>query len=533
MRSRVFQWLLFVAFLAISSAAAMAEVRISQVFGDNMVLQRDQPVPVWGWADPGEQITVTFAGQTKKIIADAKGNWRATLDAMPASAEPRDLVAQSSKSPRRVKFANILVGEVWLLSGDFGVYYETFACANADKEIPAANHPNLRMLKVWAKSSNEPLHDILGEWRVSTPENVRGFSGLGYFFGRALNRELKVPIGVIDASYRYSYPRNWMPHAAFKMIPELSKPRERMESWDSTTPTGKAAFATSIAQVEAWLPKAQQAFQSGKPIPDQPVCPAPLTATDQNYLSISELSLQYQGMIHPLIPMRIRGVIFSIGESSCLEPAKLFFYLKGLVESWRQAWGQGDFPFYFELLPQVNTPATQADSLDSWAVMRMEQLKALSLPNTAAAVTYDVSDYVSDGRNRQDPGERFARIALATEYGRKLIASGPTYRLVRFDGVHAVVTYTNVGSGLIVGEKKGLLPLVEVKGGALKGFAIAGPDMKWHWAEAKIVGETVELRSPQVPQPRFVRYACSANPVAANLYNRDGLPAVPFRTDER
>lgn len=511
---------------------AQAEVRLPQTFGDNMVLQRDQPVPVWGWSGPTDELTVKFAGQTKTTRADGKGLWRVTLDPMTASAEPRDLLVQSKSDQRSAKVSNILVGEVWLLSGDFGIWWETFACADAEHELPAANHPTLRLLKVWAKSSNEPLNDILGEWRVCTPENVRGFSALGYFYGRALSRELKVPIGIITASYRYSYARAWMPPAAFRMIPELTVPRERMDSWDSTTATGRAAFSAAISRVEAWLPTAEKAFQSGKPILEQPVCPAPMTATDLNYLSNGELSLNYQGMIHPLIPMRIRGVVWSMGESSCLEPAKFHFYLKGLIQSWRQAWGQGDFPVYLELLPQVNAPAVSPDAFDSWTMMRMEQIKTLSVPNTAIAVTYDVSDYVADVRNRQDPAERLARCALAKEYGRKIVASGPTYRSHRIEGDRVVISFISTGAGMIVGEKRGLAPLVESKAGVLKGFAMAGKDKKWHWADARIVGDTVVLRSDRVAAPVAVRYACSANPVAANLYNRDGLPAVPFHTGD-
>lgn len=518
--------------VAAETQPASAELRLPQVFGDNMVLQRDKPVPVWGWAEPGAKVSVTFAGQTKTAPAATNGAWRVTLDPLPASSESRDLVVRTKTGNRTIQISNLLVGDVWLLSGDFGVYWETYSCADAARELPAATNASLRLLKVWSKSSNEPLTDILGEWRACTPENVRGRSALAYFYGRALQRELKVPIGVIEASYRYSSAHGWMPPAAFQMITELQKPREKMESWDSTTPTGKAAFSAAVARVEAWLPVAQKAFKDGQPIPEQPLLPAPQTANDSNYLSIGELSLHYQGMIHPLIPMAIRGAVWSLGESSCLEPDKFHFYLQGLIQSWRQAWGQGDFPFYLELLPQLGAPASAPDALDSWTTMRFEQIKCLALTNTAVAVTFDVSDYVAEARNRQDPAERLARCALAGEYGRKIVSSGPSLKNQRVEGDHIIVSFNHVGAGLVVGEKRGLAPLAELKDGALKGFAIAGADKKWYWADARIVGDTVVVRSDKVAAPAAVRYACSANPVAANLYNRDGLPAVPFRTDD-
>ena len=508
-----------------SQLRSLTGLWLPSFFGNSMVLQRDQPVPVWGWADSGDEITVAFAGQTKTVCAATNGAWRVTLDAMPASAKPRDMLVRSKNGNRQLKLENILIGDVWLLSGDFGAYWEMFSSANAAQELPAANHPALRLLQVWGKSSNEPLNDILGGWRVCTSENVRGFSALGYFYGRALNRELGVPIGVIDASYRYSEIQGWMPPAAFRMIPELSKLRYRMDSWDSTTMAGQKEFSATVSNVAKWLPLAEQAFHEGKPIPQQPLVPAPLTAIDLNYGSITELSLNYQGMIHPLIPMRIRGVVWSLGENGNFN----FFHLQGLIQSWRQAWGQGDFPFYLELIP--NRPSRGAPHPAQIDSMRDGQIKCLALPNTGVAVTFDVSDYLSDNRNRKDPAERLAQLALAKEYGRKLVYSGPSCKNHRIEGDRVVIGFDHVGGGLIVGDKRGLAPLVEVKDGALKGFAIAGADQKWHWADARIVGDTVEVRSGEVPVPVAVRYACGSDTAGANLYNRDGLPAVPFRTD--
>jgi len=532
---------LTVLLLALFTTAARAEVRLPRVFGPEMVIQRDKPAAVWGWAGEGEKVTVRFKGQTKTATAGADGKWKLTLDPMPASAEGRELLVTGDKSKNPVILRNVVVGDVWICSGDFGVYWEMFAVMDAAKEIAAAELPQIRLLKVVGKSSNQPLDNIeQGAWRTCSPPAATGFSALAFFFGRELSKELNVPIGLVDASYRYSSERAWMSTESFRMVPELSKPRDIIDSRDPKTETGKAAFNASIAQVEAWLPQAEKAFAEGTSVPRQPRLPAPLPANDANYLSLGELSLVYNGTIAPLTPMTIRGVVFSIGESGALEAAKYRFYIKGLADGWRAAWnregaGQGEFPFYLEVIAAVNKPESATPGvIDHWTLMRQEQIAAAAMiPNSAAAMTYDVSDYVADSRNRQDAAHRLALIALAKEYGKKVEYSGPAFKSLRIDGAKAVVSFDHLGGGLIVGEKDGLAPLREVKDGKLVGFAIAGEDKKWHWAEAKIDGDTVVVTSDKVAAPAAVRYATQSNPSKCNLYNRAGLPAVPFATDEK
>jgi len=225
-------------------------------------------------------------------------------------------------------------------------------------------------------------------------------------------------------------------------------------------------------------------------------------------------------------------VVWSMGENGGgIEWNKYDAYMRGLVEGWRQGWGQGDFPVYFELLPQIGKPGAPGTG-GQWAALREKQMQCLAISNTGMAVTYDVSDYIADARNRLDASERFARLALAREYGRKLEYCGPVYREQRIDGNRVIISFDHVGQGLLAGEKDGLAPLLPAAYGELKGFAIAGADKKWYWADARIVGQTVVLQSEQVPAPVAVRYAWADNPAGSNLYNRDGLPAVPFRTDE-
>ena len=520
-------WLVVLGGLAIPVSAA---VRLPRLFSDQMVIQRDRPAPVWGWADPGEQVTVRFGGQQAACTANDEGAWMVRLKPLPASSQPRDLIVSGADT---LVVRNVVVGDVWLCSGDFGVFWETFGCVNAAKEIATANRPLIRLLKVESKSSNTPLTDIQGAWKVCSPETVADFSALAYFFGRTLHQEIRVPIGLIDASYRYSSIQSWISPEGFRMIPELKLPRDKMDSWNSTTPAGREAYLATIDKVEQWLPAAEQAFQEHKPIPPQPVPPAPIPANDSNYRSLGELSNLYYGMIAPLMPFAFRGVVWSMGENGGgLEWAKYHFYLRGLVDGWRAGWGQGDFPVYFELLPQVGNPDGQPGAGGYWAGFRARQMEGLSIPNTGMAVTFDVSDYLADTRNRQDAGQRLALWALAREYHRAIECSGPLYHSHRVEADRVIISFDHVGRGLMAGEKDGLAPVRPAKSGVLKGFAVAGADKKWYRADARIVGKTIVARSDKVPTPVAVRYAYADNPAGCNLYNHEGLPTAPFRTDD-
>ncbi len=510
---------------------AMADVRVANVFANDMVLQREKPVPVWGKASPGEKVTVRFGGQEKSVTAGEDGRWVVRLDAMKAEKTGREMTILGNNS---LVMKNILVGDVWLCSGDFGVYWEMFSVVDSAKELSKAGNPMIRLLRVGAHNSNVPLEDIAGVWRECSPASVEGFSALAYFFGREIQREMDVPVGLIDVSYRYSYARGWIAPEGFREVEELKLPREKMESWDPTTAKGKEAYGATIAAIEKWLPLAEKAVAEGKVPPKQPRFPQALPATDVNYLSNGELSLHYYGMICPIRGYAIRGMVWSLGEGSELEPRKLRFYLKGLIYGWRKVWGQGDFPVYVELLPQVGAEPVRSKAppeMDGWAVLRQEQAAVGTVvEKTGIAVTYDVSDYVADSRNRQDAGKRLALAALAGEYGKKIEYSGPVFKEMKIAEGKMVLSFDHVGKGLMAGKKDGLSPVVEVK--ELEGFVVAGADKKWHWAKAQIVGETVVLTCEEVKDPVKARYATFGNPGFCNLYNRDGLPAVPFTAGE-
>ncbi len=256
----------------------------------------------------------------------------------------------------------------------------------------------------------------------------------------------------------------------------------------------------------------------------QPALPAPIPAVDDNYLSLGELCNLYYGMIHPLAPFGLRGVVWSQGENGGRLP-------KALITGWRDKWQQKRLPFYFELLPKAGVPSSQPDAGTSWAYDRECQMRALTLPDTEMAVTMDVSDFGLEPRNRKDPGERLAACVLAREFGRDVPYRGPRYRSHRIEDNRVIVSFMHIGGGLIVGKKSGLDMVEEIRGGILKEFAIAGSDKKWHWADARVEGDTVVLTCKAVDAPVAIRYAYRAFPEECNLYNREGLPCAPFRTD--
>jgi len=513
--------LLCLAVITLCIHKGLAEVDVPNMFSDNMVLQRGMPIPVWGWATPGKRIRVTFAGQQKHSVAAQGGRWMVKLDPLQATATPQTMTIEGSN---RLDFRNVLVGDVWLCSGDFGIFFELFKCMNADAEVANANFPDLRLLHVTCKSSNKPLSDIQGEWVQCLPDNVSAFSGLAYYFGRKLQQELKVPVGIIAASYRYSACRSWLTPESIRSDPELKSLQDTLNSWNSTTVRGRQAHLDAVAKVEEWLALAEKAFRDGNKIPKQPVLPAPKPAVDNNYLSLGELCNLYYGMIHPLAPFALRGVVWSQGENGAKLP-------KALITGWRKKWRQKTLPFYFELLPKTGVASSKPDSGTAWAVMRECQMKALALPDVEMAVSLDVSDFGLDPRNRKDPAERLAACVLAKEFGRDIAYRGPRYKSHYIENSRVIVSFKHSGSGLMVGKKNGLDPVEEDDSGIMKEFAIAGADKKWHWADARIEGDTVVLSSEAVDAPVAVRYAYRAFPKDCNLYNREGLPCAPFRTD--
>ena len=510
------------ALLLLGAAALHAEVALPSHFSDHMVLQREMKVPIWGTAGPGETVTVEFAGQRRSAQAGPDGKWRVTLEPMPASSEGRPMTVTGSGSKSSVQFADVLVGEVWLCSGQSNTEFtmsrtERFyfcGVTNEAEEVAAANHPAIRMFTSDSARSYEPRSNIPGcAWQVCTPESVREFSAVGYFFARGLLQELKVPVGILTLTYGASTAQAWIRREALASSPRL---RPMLEQFDadvkaSQTATNQSARAAALAKWETAVAKAKAA---GKKAPKRPRVFDP--AQDQHSPTV-----MFNGVVAPVIPYAIRGVLWYQGESITTGGVALYPLLQTtLIQDWRQLWGEGDFPFYVCQLAAYKAPATDPNSPGNLPATREAQATVLRLPNTGMAVTIDIGDAGSvHPRNKQDVGRRLLRIALAQAYGRPIEYSGPVFDSMQVEGGAIRLRFTHVDGGLMA------------RGGPLQQFAIAGADKKFVWANAAIVGKDVVVSSPQVPEPAAVRYAWADNPEGCNLYNAEGLPAAPFRTD--
>ena len=513
------------------AGATFAEVRLPKVFSDGMVLQRDMAVPVWGWAAAGEKVKVSFGGQEKSATADAGGKWMVRLDVMPASALPREMIVAGQNT---VTLKDVLVGEVWLCGGQSNMEMTVRGCFNFEAERTAATNSSIREIKVGHSVTATALDDLdasSGKWTACSPETVGRFTAVGYFFAREIAKELDVPVGLIDDNWGGTRIEPWTPAQGFKL--EASEPEIRdigrtVDSWNPTTEIGQAAYLQYLAKLKEWMPKAEAAVTANQLPPPAPKSPGP-------DLINTTPTLLYNAMIAPVIPYAIRGALWYQGESNGDEGATYLHKMKALIGGWRQLWGEGDFPFYdVQLAPYLRSDPDKPAGGDGWARLREAQLQALAIPNTGMSVTTDLSDAEDNihPKDKQDVGKRLALWALAKTYGKDIWYSGPIYKGEIITGHKVRISFAHAGGGLMVGEKNGLEPVKEVKGGKLKWFAVAGQDKVWHWADAVIDGQSVVVSSDKVPAPVAVRYAFAMNPAGANLYNKAGLPASPFRTDD-
>jgi len=491
---------------------AAADVKLPGLFGDHMVVQRDATLPVWGWAEPGEKVTVDLAGQSKTATADADGKWSVKLDAVKAGG-PHVLKVEGNN---RIEIADVLVGEVWLCSGQSNMAMSVGGCLNREAEVAAANLPQIRMMTVSRVPAETPQDDCRGDWKVCSPETVAGFSATAYFFGRTLHRELDVPVGLINSSWGGTPVQAW---TALKNQQALRELKPLLDEWKKNIAAydPEAAKQKHQEQLARWEQRAKQAKAAGKPVPRKPAAPS-----DPRLNSHRPANL-YNGMIAPLVPYAIRGAIWYQGEANAGRyNASLYgLQLSTMIANWRDVWGQGDFPFLWVQLPNFRAPQQQPVQTDGWVIVQEEMLKTLAVPNTGMAVTIDIGEADNiHPKNKQDVGKRLAIWALGMTYGEDVVRCGPLYNsMAKRDG-RIEITLDCVGSGLVAQG-----------GGPLRGFAIAGEDKQFVWAEAKIEGDKVVVSSPQVKAPVAVRYAWASNP-DCNLYNRAGLPASPFRTDD-
>lgn len=526
---RLLSWRYYLLLLLCFALPGWSAIRFARLFSDNMVMQREQPVPVWGWTDAGRAVTVSFAGQRKTATAGADGKWMVMLEPLTVSRTPLEMTA--SDGAETVTVTNILVGEVWLCGGQSNMGLTLRNVFNAPQEIAAADYPQFRFIAGFVRTSLLPAPDLQGgSWKICTPETAADFAGTAYFFGRSMFKALDVPIGLIEFDVGATGIEGWAPLEGYQTArePEMQAIYREVSSWNPQSEIGRQAFEAAFAKIKDWLPLARQALAAGKAVPPEPLLPAP-KPHQANPCQI------FNGTVSPLIPCAMRGAVWYQGESNPGEGKIYYQKMKAMINGWRQLWGRGDFPFFYVQLPNEEKPTTEPmlDENYRYVPVREAQRRVLELPNTGMVVGIDIGeDLNGHPRNKKDVGERLALWARAKVYGQQVPCCGPLYRAFRIEGDRVIVSFDAVGTGLMVGDKNGMEPVYEVKGGKLGHFAIAGADGKWYWGDATIVGDTVVVRSDKVPQPVKVRYAYSMNPKGNKLYNREGLPASPFRTDD-
>lgn len=504
---------------------AHAATRLPGFFTDNMVLQRDKPVPVWGWDDPGAKVTVSFAGQSKEATANADGKWMLKLDPMAANSEAQSLVVNNGA----IQLNNVVIGDVWICSGQSNMEWTINQSLNPIEEAQTANLPLIRHMKLAHKQGGFRVDDVSSYWIPAQPQSIANFTAVGYYFARRLHGELGVPIGLIGTNWGGTRIEPWTPPVGFRQVPELNAVSAQVEQADIETEIGRANYIKALKEMSLWASDAADLLEQGKlKLPARPKMPDD-GATHQSPTRI------YNEMIHPLIPFAVRGAIWYQGESNGNEGESYYQKKQALISGWRELWGQGDFPFYFVQLASFQAANGNPAVGDGWARLREAQVKSLNIPNTGMAVTIDIGHPTDiHPKNKQDVGARLAQWALAKEYRQDIVPSGPLYQSMQVEGSAIRLSFDHVGQGLMAGKKtilESYKPVEELPAGSLKRFSIAGADRVFHWAEARIDGDTVVVSSSQVPAPVAVRYAFSMNPEGANFYNKDGLPASPFRTD--
>lgn len=519
-----------------------AEVRLPAIFGDHMVLQQEKTIPVWGTAAPGESITVTLGTISDRTVAKPDGKWRVDLPAQPPATSPLVMTVQGSN---RITFADVLLGDVWLGSGQSNMGFPMKDSHVASTDIPKATDAQLRLFIVGRRPTGVPQTELAGgRWELCDPTTVARFSAVTYYFGRELRQSLRRPIGLITTSWGGTPAQAWISYDGLKAHPELTRYRDSYQQVQDralkVTPAMVAAFDTKMAawktdndaRLADWKKTADTAKSAGQPVPPEPK-PAPMPANpDPFYAGFpSTPTCLFNGMVAPIIPYAMKGVLWYQGESNTGQAHDYHRLLPALINDWRAHWGAGDLPFLFVQLANCGAPEKE-----NWVTIREAQLKTLSLPATGMACTIDIGadNYNFHPQNKRDVGLRLAKAAHQVAYGENVVGSGPLYDAMKIEGSAIRISFkaASVGNGL----KTGSPPAWSENGQrapadpVLKGFQIAGADQKFVPAQAKIENNTVRVFSDTVGAPVAVRYGW-LNAPQLNLYNQENLPASPFRTD--
>jgi len=657
-------------------SSARADVRLPSIFSDHLVLKKSAKVPIWGRAEPGEKVTVTLEGQSARATAGPDGKWTTALDLSASLPGPFTLTVEGKN---KLTITDVVVGEVWVGSGQSNMEFLLRETTGAGEEIAASANPLLRQFMVKKNPSSARLDDVEGSWTVASPSTSGDFSAVGYYFARRLQRELQVPVGLIKTAFGGTPSESWTSVEALQSVPDLAATRERLWAEQSNYPGKKKAFVDAMdawiqdtgrkekpvgdvsayagldVPTEGWIPLNLPGMVRASGLPDagvvwlrkeivlspatakgannlrlpldgfdsiywngelikqttyqefpgtgydrsfgpydippsklkvgknvlairlyQPVGPAKFTNMGQigsanisrEWLAKAEYAFPpiakekiaaapvppenpkgtkdvpaylFNGMVAPLIPYAISGVIWYQGEGNANRAWQYRTAFPLLIQDWRKQWGQGDIPFYFCQLANFRDKKTEPGE-SNWAELREAQSSTLALPKTGQAVLIDVGESLDiHPRNKQPAGERLAAIALAKDYGKTIPFSGPVYNSVEIKNGKALLRFKPTDGGLVAkplpatfdlqSKTKETAPLIRNSPASeLEGFAICGEDKKWVWAQAKIEGNAVVVWSDTVSAPIAVRYAWADNPTC-NLYNGAGFPASPFRTD--
>lgn len=490
----------------LSVRSAQADVALAWIFTDHAVLQRDIEIPVWGTAADGEEVTVQLGDQTAVTVA-AEGKWSIKLRPLPAGG-PHTLKVTGKNS---ITVSDLLIGEVWICSGQSNMQWKLKDTLEADPVIGAAADEQLRLLTVPRVAKDEPQTSADGKWEVSSPTTVPEFSAVGYYFGKQLRDVLKVPVGLINTSFGGTPSEAWTSRQKLESIPELKS--GILDVHKQAVEAYPMALAQYKEELGKWQAEADKAKAEGKPAPQALRGPVDPATNPQRPTGL------FNAMINPIIPYAIRGAIWYQGESNAERAQQYGILFPAMIQDWRERWGQGDFPFLFvQLAPYTRIVKEPGDS--HWAELREAQrLTTTKLPQTAMAVITDVGEELDiHPRRKREVGERLAIAARKLSYGENIVHSGPTFKEIKIEGNKAILSFDNIGTGLVA------------KDGPLTGFTIAGEDAKFHIANAEIAGDTVIVSCPEVEKPIAVRFGWANFPVV-NFWNKEGLPASPFRTD--
>ncbi len=507
--------------LTLLAVSARAELKLPAIIGDNMVLQQKQANPVWGWDAPGTEVTVTFAGQTKTAKAGADGKWTVKLDAVPANAKPATITIKGSSSK---ELKNVLVGEVWICSGQSNMGFNLSSVWDADLDIAQAKFPQIRLISVPQVGTQEIQNDFKGQWEECSPTNAGQFTAVGYHFGRVLHEMLGVPVGLIDNAWGGSACEAWVKRDVLEKDPRFASIIARWKQIESTF--SQEAFDKQVAEYKvkaaAWGKARDEAAKAGTFFNEL----APRAPQNQMTGQGRPGNL-YAGVLHPTIGYGIKGVIWYQGESNASRAKEYGELFPFMIDYWRKEWQQGDFPFYWVQLADFKPYQTEPVESD-WAELREAQTRTMSkLPKTGQCVITDLGE-ANDihPKNKRDVAERLARWALVKDYDLKLPYRSPEIKDAKFDGGKALLTFDFAPQGLRT-----------IDTDEVKGFMVCGEDKKWVWAKASIIGGSkkgtnqIEVTAEGIAKPVAVRYAWADNPVC-NVFSAEGLPVTPFRTDD-